>query len=87
MHCDIFYNFELSHIYNKDNGLEIIYVKICFPIFFLTDIDECGAAPCQHGGTCTDQVNGYTCECMAGYTGTNCETGMYSFHNSSSLEV
>ena len=44
-----------------------------------TDIDECLSSPCQNGGTCTDDVNGYTCACDAGYTGTNCETGMLLF--------
>jgi len=36
----------------------------------------CRSGPCQHGGTCRDDMNRYTCECAAGYTGTNCETGM-----------
>ena len=36
----------------------------------------CRSFPCQHGGTCIDGVNRYTCKCAAGYTGTNCETGM-----------
>jgi hypothetical protein len=44
-----------------------------------TDIDECLSSPCQNGGTCTDDVNGYTCACDAGYTGTNCETGILLF--------
>ena len=39
------------------------------------DIDECGSSPCQNGGTCTDLVDGYTCTCSAGYTGSDCETG------------
>jgi len=38
------------------------------------DIDECAASPCQNKGTCTDQVNGYTCECVAGFIGDDCET-------------
>ena len=40
-----------------------------------TDIDECLGISCHNGGTCTDGVNEYTCECVAGYTGMNCETG------------
>ena len=39
------------------------------------DIDDCATSPCQNGGSCTDQVNGYTCSCVDGYDGTNCETG------------
>ena len=42
----------------------------------ITDIDDCEPNPCEHGGTCTDGVNSYTCECVDGYTGVNCETGM-----------
>ena len=39
------------------------------------DIDECSSNPCLNGATCTDAVNSYTCGCVAGYTGTHCETG------------
>ena len=39
-----------------------------------SDIDECASSPAQNGGTCTDGVNGYTSACVAGYTGTECET-------------
>ena len=45
-------------------------------IFVLAiDIDECESEPCQNGGTCDDEVNSYTCECVDGYTGLQCETG------------
>ena len=30
---------------------------------------------CQNGGTCKDQVNGYTCHCPSGYNGDHCQTG------------
>ena len=40
------------------------------------DIDECTLMPCQHGGTCTDEVNNYICICVLGYTGVNCETNI-----------
>ena len=41
----------------------------------LVDINECSSNPCMHGATCTDAVNSYICGCVAGYTGTHCETG------------
>ena len=31
--------------------------------------------PCQHGGTCEEQVLSYLCTCPAGTSGTNCEIG------------
>ncbi|XP_053406641.1 protocadherin Fat 4-like [Mercenaria mercenaria] len=37
-------------------------------------IDECSSSPCQNGGTCSSSVNVYTCQCVPGYIGTNCET-------------
>ena len=37
------------------------------------DVDECSSSPCQNGGTCIDAVNSYTCDCVDGWTGTNCE--------------
>ena len=45
--------------------------------FYLTDIDECSSNPCQNEGTCYDMLNQYTCTCEQGFTGTNCEAGMF----------
>ena len=39
------------------------------------DIDECASQPCGHAGTCIDLINAYNCSCVAGFTGSNCETG------------
>ena len=44
--------------------------KTLFP-----DIDECASSPCQNGGTCIDSLNAYTCNCIPGYEGDNCEIG------------
>ncbi|XP_066275176.1 fibropellin-1-like [Branchiostoma lanceolatum] len=37
------------------------------------DIDECLSSPCQHGGTCHDQIDSYSCQCGLGYAGDSCE--------------
>ena len=42
--------------------------------FLSSDVNECSSFPCQNGGTCTDGVNGYTCQCALGYSGLNCQT-------------
>lgn len=34
-----------------------------------TNIDDCAGNPCVNGGTCTDQVNTFTCQCQSGYEG------------------
>ena len=41
----------------------------------LLDIDECGSDPCKNGGTCVDGIDSYTCTCVPGYSGHDCETG------------
>lgn len=39
-----------------------------------TSRNSCASNPCQNGGNCTDVYNGYQCTCVAGTSGTNCET-------------
>ena len=52
--------------------------KHCLLISIVTDSDECNPNPCKNGGSCTPHVNDYTCGCVPGYTGDNCETGIFN---------
>ena len=38
------------------------------------NIDDCSGNPCLNNGKCTDGINEYSCQCVAGYFGRNCET-------------
>ena len=44
----------------------------------ILDFDDCVNVTCHNDGSCSDGVNIYSCICLAGYTGLNCETGLYS---------
>jgi hypothetical protein len=44
-------------------------------MFLISDIDECASNPCQNGATCHDYTDMYTCECAAGWEGTECDIG------------
>ena len=39
-----------------------------------SEILECNSSPCAFG-TCTELIDGFTCVCQSGYTGTNCDIG------------
>ena len=44
--------------------------------FSITDINECSSSPCLNGALCDDDIDGYSCTCQPGYTGTHCGLGM-----------
>ena len=46
---------------------------------WFSDINECLRKPCLNGGSCTDQFNKYSCTCMPGYRGFNCQTGQLKY--------
>ena len=41
---------------------------------FISDV--CNPNPCEHGN-CISQGTTYTCQCFAGFTGTNCDISKY----------
>ncbi len=42
-------------------------------VCYMTPDDHCTPSPCQNGGTCVNDFNGYTCTCPPGYTGVDCQ--------------
>ena len=48
-----------------------------------SDVDECLSSPCENGGSCANLMARYTCSCIAGWSGTNCQAGMYWKHMNS----
>ena len=61
--------------YERDIGCFLYLAPFDFSFVLFTDINECVSNPCENGGTCQDAVNHYTCDCVTGYTGEECETG------------
>ena len=53
----------------------ILFNFLKWNIFCFLDYNECSSSPCQNSGTCVDKVGDYSCTCLNGYTGKNCETG------------
>ena len=70
---DALWNHTVSNCFIECN--EYVLHIVCFVLKRNTDIYECLSSPCQNGGSCYDQVNGYFCTCQQGYNGDECETG------------
>ena len=47
--------------------------------YIFVERNECASNPCKNGGTCSDQVNKYSCNCVPGYVGYNCQIGMSTY--------
>ena len=44
-------------------------------LYVFVDRNQCGSAPCLHGGECVELSNTYICRCPEGYSGKQCERG------------
>jgi len=64
-------------------NLLIINILIIFEILlkFLAK-NGCSNSPCLNGATCTNINNNqsYSCNCLAGYSGSNCQTCIHDNH-------
>lgn len=54
-------------------------LTIYFIFYFILFIDgnQCSSNPCHYGGHCKDGIGSYTCSCLDGYQGKNCEFGRF----------
>ena len=43
----------------------------------LSTSDDCASEPCQNGAACVDGVTSYSCQCLPGFSGTNCQDPSY----------
>ena len=63
--CNIF------HI-GKVDGQDFL-VNLNF--FYLSERDKCEPNRCKNGGTCVDLYHSFRCECISGYSGSQCQEG------------
>ena len=62
--------------------LDIMYVMSLTSIFSYVgptcgnDINECVENPCQNGGTCRNLVPGHICDCVPGFTSSDCSVNI-----------
>ena len=68
----------------KTKNLIFYSLIVSFSFHVISDIDECvSQSQCQNGGNCIDGVNQFTCQCVPGFTGNNCEISKFKTHNHS----
>ena len=66
-------NINLSNICYQKSPIRLFPVFADFVSFcFITDL--CMGLPCENGGTCIENADDYTCTCVPGFTGRNCQT-------------
>ncbi|XP_071287227.1 coagulation factor X-like, partial [Agelaius tricolor] len=48
-------------------------LRVIWIWFVFVDGNQCSSNPCHYGGHCKDGIGSYTCTCLDGYQGKNCE--------------
>ena len=49
---------------------------MCNSVLVLIVADKCLSEPCRNGGSCIEDLGGYTCRCLPGFVGVHCQTGI-----------
>lgn len=63
----------VQHVHGNDSYFVLNIKRLAF----FAETDECTFSPCLNGATCMDAFNSYTCSCVDGFEGINCETSMF----------
>ena len=72
------FNVIIHHLLNCN--LIYIFYKYNYNIFtLLKEYNICESNPCQNQATCSHSYGKYTCLCIPGYSGVNCEIGYYLY--------
>lgn len=51
-------------------------------VWISSDGNQCKSNPCLNQGSCQDHLGYYTCSCLPGFTGRNCEIGKWKSRGS-----
>ena len=85
-HC-LFFTFPHVDVMSHNFAFIVcVFCSSCFLFFsfivlytffhlLFVDINECQNNPCQNGGRCTNVNGDYSCSCVSGFEGKNCEKG------------
>jgi len=66
-----------GHLYNTEDPSDPLSSdqQCTTQLYFITANPYlCSDSPCLNGGTCTDGIGFFTCECAAGFTGEHCQS-------------
>ena len=68
----------VKSIYRNGTTTAVVYrtVRWLRLRLYVLASNACDSTPCQNGATCEEAQGGYSCTCVAGFEGDDCETGM-----------
>ena len=61
--------------YRSQSRTSLLILPCRESLFSFSNINDCYSDLCENGANCTDEVNNYTCTCLAGYEDPNCSIG------------
>ena len=62
----------VSHLPNDMKNLCMVRFMQKMNILVSSDT-HCSSSPCRNAGTCTEELNGFSCACHQNFTGSQCE--------------
>ncbi len=80
--CSQYYTGTTCSTCNLELFINKLYMKINTWKLFLLDSNACSLNPCLNNGVCqAGNGNNYICNCLSGYSGTNCQiSNLFKIH-------